>query len=239
MSPEEKIRFERMEDKINQMDSKLDDVLEALAGDKFGNSKGLVAEVKELKVRVRRMETLKNKVIWLVTGAALAAGFALDKIIDFFKKILPFLGLFLLVSGCITQQKRADIFHRHAREHKADVLDYCPPVESKPGRTDTVTKTDIKYRTVTVVRNQTDTIEVDCPETEVIYRHTHRTDTVADAAALEALSLRLIEFDKNMSVSDALLKREEKAKRTAVYWAIGLGLFAVIGWVIALRRGLF
>lgn len=95
MTSDEKKRFENMEERLSDIDNKVDEILTALKGDNLGTSDGLVQEFKAFKDRVkeleaynRKLENMKLKLIWLAMGAGLAAGFTIDKIWGFIIKIL-------------------------------------------------------------------------------------------------------------------------------------------------------
>ncbi|MBO9671974.1 MAG: hypothetical protein J7577_00910 [Sphingobacteriaceae bacterium] len=88
MTADEKTRFQNMEGQLNEIGDKVDEILGALKGDSMGTSTGLIADFKDLKIRVRKMEDFKNKMIWVAMGAGLAAGFTMDKVGDIITKIL-------------------------------------------------------------------------------------------------------------------------------------------------------
>lgn len=156
-------------------------------------------------------------------------------------KTILFILLCTMLSGCITQQKRQDIFHRHARENKADVLEYCPPVttESKTGKPDTLTVTDTVKIKVPYVVNKTDTLWIDCPE--AVYKYIRQTDTLfrENTALLEAELLKRQAAELESAELNATLQSKTSQVKALTFWLLGAILFAIIGWVIAMRRGLF
>lgn len=149
------------------------------------------------------------------------------------------LAAFMLAS-CMTERKRADIFHRHAREVPSDVLDYCPEpsVVVKPGKPDTVTVTETKR--VPVYVTETDTIWADCPEHEV--RTVYKTDTatVIDQAPVMALADRLERSERDLAHERGKNEqlREQNAdqgKRLAKQWWLSVGLGVGLLLSIVLR----
>ncbi|WP_293916513.1 MULTISPECIES: hypothetical protein [unclassified Sphingobacterium] len=100
MTQDEKHQMSKMQEKLDLVDDKLDDVLNVLKGDEFGNSDGLVSEVKDLKKRVRTLEDLRSKILWIATGAGLAGGIVLDKVISFFKALFISVIIICLFNSC-------------------------------------------------------------------------------------------------------------------------------------------
>jgi len=88
MTVEEKQRFKIMEDQLQNINGKLDDIMSAIKGDAFGQNAGIIAEIKDLKSRVRKMEDLKQRLMWTALGAGLAAGFTVDKLWTFIQKLI-------------------------------------------------------------------------------------------------------------------------------------------------------
>lgn len=88
MTAHEKQRFKAMEDQLTDIDNKVDEILSALKGDKFGQSAGIIKDFQDLKSRVRKIENWKNKIIWTAMGAGIAAGFTLDKIWSLITKVI-------------------------------------------------------------------------------------------------------------------------------------------------------
>lgn len=88
MTVEEKQRFNKMEEHLEKFDDKLDKILTLLDGDAFGQHQGLVKEVKELKTRLRKLEDLKNRTVWIILGAGTAAGLTMDKLWELIKQLI-------------------------------------------------------------------------------------------------------------------------------------------------------
>jgi hypothetical protein len=157
------------------------------------------------------------------------------------KKILIFAVAILLITSCITQQKRQDIFHRYARENKVEILEYCPPVttETKPGQPDTLKVTDTVKVKVPYVVNKTDTLWIDCPE--AVYKYIRQTDTLfrENTALLEAELLKRQAAELESAELKATLQSKTSQVKALTFWLLVAILFAIIGWVIAMRRGLF
>lgn len=75
-------RLDKMEEKLDQLETKVDKILSALVGDDLQIDKGLIAEHKDIRDRVAKLEALKNRIIWVSIGAGIAAGISLNKIIE-------------------------------------------------------------------------------------------------------------------------------------------------------------
>lgn len=82
MTTLEKDRLDIMEDKLSAVEHKIDRVLIALLGDDLNIDKGLVAEFKELRERVTKLEYMKNKVIWMSAGAGITGGVVIAKVVE-------------------------------------------------------------------------------------------------------------------------------------------------------------
>ena len=87
MTSIENKRLDIMEDKLTTVEQKLDRVLTALLGDDLNIDKGLVAEFKELRERVTKLEYMKNKVIWMSAGAGITGGVVIAKIVEWIRGI--------------------------------------------------------------------------------------------------------------------------------------------------------
>lgn len=88
MTLDEKKKLANMEEQLTDIDGKVDEILSALKGDAFGQNAGIIQEFKDLKSRVRKLEDLKQKMIWTAMGAGLAAGFTLDKLWSVIQKLI-------------------------------------------------------------------------------------------------------------------------------------------------------
>src|SRR5690606_37410759 len=98
-------------------------------------------------------------------------------------RIVSLLMVMALLSGCMTQKKRADVFHRYARENPTELAELCAdefPVKTvtTKGKTDTVTVRDTLRVRVPVVTTEMDTVWADCPPAEHVYHYINRTDTI-------------------------------------------------------------
>lgn len=82
MTTIENERLDKMEQQLDDLEIKVDKILNALTGDKLQMDKGLIPELKEMRDRVSKLEALKNKIIWVSIGAGLAVGISLNKIIE-------------------------------------------------------------------------------------------------------------------------------------------------------------
>lgn len=214
-------------------DGKIDKILDILQGDDFAH--GMIEAVKDHEVRIKKLEETNKKVGWTVGGALVAGGYGLFELV---KKLFPFVAILLLFTGCITQKNREDIFHRHARENPADVLEYCEPpgLVYKPGRVDTIPGDTVYI--------QPDS--VDCPDGTVIRPEpvavpcppsTRQVDTVAVRDMNEERRLGLILADKECELAVSEARREDAVKqsRGRLYWIIGLSVALVLAVVVRVK----
>jgi len=86
MNRMENDRLDQMEDKLDNLNDKVDKIFTALTGDDLQIDRGLIAEYKELRDRVTKLEYLKNKIIWIGIGAGAAIGISLNKIIEWIQE---------------------------------------------------------------------------------------------------------------------------------------------------------
>ena len=82
MTAIENSRLDKMEEKLDQALIKVDKVLSALTGDDLQIDKGLIAEHKDIRDRVTKLEGLKNMIIWISVGAGIAGGLSINKLIE-------------------------------------------------------------------------------------------------------------------------------------------------------------
>ena len=82
MTAIENSRLDKMEEKLDQALLKVDKVLSALTGDDLQIDKGLIAEHKDIRDRVTKLEGLKNMIIWISVGAGIAGGLSINKLIE-------------------------------------------------------------------------------------------------------------------------------------------------------------
>lgn len=82
MTAIENSRLDKMEEKLDQAIGKVDKVLSALTGDDLQIDKGLIAEHKDIRDRVTKLEGLKNMIIWISVGAGIAGGLSINKLIE-------------------------------------------------------------------------------------------------------------------------------------------------------------
>lgn len=71
-----------VEQKVNNIDGKLDRVLKALQGDDMLMSEGLIQEMNLLKARMTKVETRWNKFAWMAAGAGISGGLFIQKLIE-------------------------------------------------------------------------------------------------------------------------------------------------------------
>lgn len=222
-------------DKQDATSRNVHEILAILRGDDF--AEGMVSAVKDHEKRITKLEETNKKVGWTVGGALVAGGYGLFELV---KRLFPLILVLLLFTGCMTQKKREDIFHRHAREVPADVLNYCPEpsVVVKPGKPDTVTVTDTKR--VPVYVTETDTIWADCPEHEVTTVYKTDTATVIDQAPVMALADRLDRSERDLAhergrIEQLREQQDRDAKRIQRGWWLSVGLGVGLILSIALR----
>ncbi len=148
----------------------------------------------------------------------------------------------LLLSGCMTERKRADVFHRYAREHPTELAELCAdkyPVKvvTVKGKADTVTRRDTVRVRVPVVTKQLDTIWADCPPAQVVEHYINRTDTIMqeNTALIAALQGKLAEVNTEIAVEKALRSSSDKQARNRLYWIIGLGIGLVASVILKIK----
>src|SRR5690606_35492620 len=120
-----------------------------------------------------------------------------------------------LLSGGMTERKRADVFHRYVRENPTELAELCaakypPQVTTVKGKTDTVTKRDtVRVRVPVKIPGRTDTLWADCPPSETVYRYINRTDTIMqeNTAMIAAFQGKLSASEKSLAVETALRKK--------------------------------
>ena len=82
MNEMENSRLDQMEEKLDDVSLKVDKIFVALIGDDLQIDKGLIAEFKDMRDRVSKLEGFKSKIIWISVGAGMAAGISVNKIIE-------------------------------------------------------------------------------------------------------------------------------------------------------------
>jgi len=87
------LRLSDMEDKLDKLDSKLTQVVDAILGNPLTKTGGLVEELKIMKVKIEelekkqmRYETFKNKVSWTV-GLIMGGAMLLQYIVYIYSSI--------------------------------------------------------------------------------------------------------------------------------------------------------
>src|SRR5690606_6073337 len=153
------------------------------------------------------------------------------------------LAAFMLAS-CMTERKRADIFHRYARENPTTLAELCAdefPVKTitTKGKTDTVTMRDtLRVKVPVPVPGGTDTLWADCPPSETVYRYINRTDTIMqeNTALIAELQGKLSESEKSLAVETALRKKSDDAAHSRLYWIIGLGIGLVASVILKIKN---
>lgn len=150
----------------------------------------------------------------------------------------------LMLASCVTERKRADLFHRYARENPTELAELCadefpPKITTVKGKTDTVTKRDtLRVRVPVKIPGRTDTLWADCPPSETVYRYINRTDTIMqeNTALIAELQGKLAESEKELAVETALRKKSDDAAHNRLYWIIGLGIGVIASVILKIKN---
>ena len=159
-------------------------------------------------------------------------------------RIVLIITVVVLLNGCMTERKRADIFHRYARENPIDLAELCAdefPVKTitTKGKTDTVTMRDtLRVKVPVPVPGGTDTLWADCPPAEHVYHYINRTDTIMqeNTAMIAELQGKLAEANTELAVEKALRSSSDKQARNMLYWIIGLGIGLVASVILKIKN---
>ena len=158
-------------------------------------------------------------------------------------RIVLIITVVALLSGCMTERKRADIFHRYARENPIDLAELCAdefPVKTitTKGKTDTITMRDTLRVRVPVVTKQLDTVWADCPPSEHVYHYINRTDTIMqeNTALIAELQGKLSASEKSLAVETALRKKSDDAAHSRLYWIIGLAVGLIASVILKIKN---
>lgn len=232
MTQEEKGQIKDMQSKLDRVEDKVDDVLTVLKGDEFNHSQGLVSEVKNIKSRVKSLETIKKKFIWLATGAGLAGGLALDKLVEFIKSVLKIITVILailLFVGCGSARKKQVKAHLYFKDNPKELAELCEstfPLEKIyiKGHNIVLKDTVVKNDTIPVI------VEKDCPDgTKVLAEcppckeiTTTTTITRVDTLEVESGNYKFLLQESDTSLKNA------KANIKSMYYIIG----SLIGFVV-------
>lgn len=159
------------------------------------------------------------------------------------KNVTCFLVSVVVLSGCMTERKRADVFHRYARENPIELAEICAdefPVKTitTKGKTDTVTMRDTLRVRVPVVTKEMDTVWADCPPAEHVYHYINRTDTIMqeNTAMIAALQGKLADVGTELAVEKAMRSDSDKSSRNRLYWIIGLGIGLVASVILKIKN---
>lgn len=159
-------------------------------------------------------------------------------------RLVTILLVMAMLSGCISQKKREDIFHRYARENPIDLAEtYADkfPVKTVTvkGRTDTLTVRDtVQVKVPVPVNGGADTIWADCPPTETVYRYINRTDTIMkeNTALIVALQGKINELNTELAVEKSLRVSSENQSNNRLYWIIGLAIGLAASMALKIKR---
>ena len=150
----------------------------------------------------------------------------------------------LTLASCITERKRADVFHRYAREHPTELAELCadefpPKVTTVKGKTDTVTKRDtLRVRVPVKIPGRTDTVWAECPPAQVVEHYINRTDTIMqeNTALIAELQGKLAESEKKLAVETALRKKSDDDAHSRLYWIIGLAVGLIASVILKIKN---
>lgn len=150
----------------------------------------------------------------------------------------------LMLYSCMTERKRADVFHRYARENPTELAEICadkypPKTVTVKGRTDTVTKRDtLRVRVPVKVPGGTDTVWADCPPAQVVEHYINRTDTIMqeNTALIASLQGKLAQSEQDKAVETALRLEAKKAARNRMYWIVGLGIALIASVILRIKN---
>jgi len=159
-------------------------------------------------------------------------------------RIVLIITVVAMLSGCMTERKRADLFHRYARENPTKLAELCadkypPKVTTVKGKTDTVTMRDtLRVKVPVPMPGGTDTLWADCPPAEHVYHYINRTDTIMqeNTALIAALQGKLAEANTELAVEKALRSSSDKQARNRLYWIIGLGIGLVASVILKIKN---
>lgn len=228
-------RFDDMRKQIDGIASKQDStsrnvykILALLEGDDFAD--GMVSAVKDHEIRISKLEKIKDKTTWVIMGMSIPTGYGIVEIAKkFWPQIIGGLAILLLFTSCITQKKREDIFHRHARENPIDVLVYCEEPDTvfrtgkvieKPGEVVYLQPDSIPCPDGSFV--QPDTVRLECPPT---LERTPDTITVTDNNEINRLRLLNQQHEVDKLIAEDRLAVSEQRSKNRLYWLIG-------GWAL-------
>ena len=159
-------------------------------------------------------------------------------------RIVLIITVVALLSGCMSERKRADIFHRYARENPIELAEICAdefPVKTitTKGKTDTVTMRDtLRVKVPVPVPGGTDTLWADCPPAEHVYHYINRTDTIMqeNTAMIAALQGKLADVGTELAVEKAMRSASDKSSRNRLYWIIGLGIGLISSVILKIKN---
>src|SRR5690606_42162123 len=159
-------------------------------------------------------------------------------------RIVLIITIVAMLSGCMTERKRADVFHRYARENPTELAELCadkypPKVTTVKGKTDTVTKRDtLRVRVPVPVPGGADTVWADCPPAEHVYHYINRTDTIMqeNTALIAELQGKLAEANRSLAVEAALRKKSDDTAHSRLYWIIGLAVGLIASVVLKIKN---
>lgn len=86
---EHSVEILQVKTEVSKLNGKVDKIIDMLSGSEFDkNDNGLVGDVRQLKVRVAKLERWKDRVIYFLIGASFFAGWTIPDLLSklFFHK---------------------------------------------------------------------------------------------------------------------------------------------------------
>lgn len=72
-----------LKSEITKLNQKVDKIIDILSGNEYDkNDSGLVGDVRQLKIRVAKLERWKDRVIYILIGASFVAGWTIPDILS-------------------------------------------------------------------------------------------------------------------------------------------------------------
>lgn len=151
------------------------------------------------------------------------------------RALLTITAAILLLSSCVSVQKKRSRAHDFFRDHPTELAELCadkfpPSIEYRPGKPVIKSDTTIITDTVTIRVDCPDGTQVDCPPARnIIIRDTmFVTDTIykENTARIEELLLKA-ERSERLHIVEQALRQEAESRASKRGWALA-GLLTVI-----------
>lgn len=149
--------------------------------------------------------------------------------------VLVLFGSLLFVTACLSQKKREDITYRFLREHPKVLSDLAAihfPVTPKPG-VPIIVRDTVVYHQVDTLPIIKDSVRVVRVETiKEIINNIYTTDTIPDAALIDALMKAKFDMERSLIRAEADLDHQKDRSDVLWRWVVGLGGLTIVGVVI-------